>query len=87
MKALTILKILKSMTPLDNEELQGDFNEAIAELEALLEPKTCASCKLNVPRGDWFVCTSTMSLSYVESGKYPTTRFDYCCANYEPKDK
>ena len=75
-KALEILKHMKQTdTPYNFRECELD--EAIAELEALQQPKRCDGC--------WYGKTTINSVICGKNGTYKEA--DYYCKYYYPKEQ
>jgi len=88
MKALEILKAIKYPVFSTYEKYGGfcekDYEEAIAELEALLEPKSCDGCKYHVDSDvdGWGVCINIGSWLYIEETPAHAT-----CVYHESKEQ
>lgn len=83
-KALEILKLFQSDkykfesgAPLWKPELDSKMKEAIAELEALQQPKRCDGC--------WYGKTTINSVICGKSGTYKEA--DDYCKYYNPKEQ
>ena len=78
MKALDFLKCMRKDTPCEQDEL----DEAIAELEALQQPKSCESCKHWKVRNKLVRSNECFKLS----GSIMTPR-DFYCSEFEAKEQ
>ena len=79
MKALNFLKHMKQTdTPYNFRECE--LNEAIAEIEKDMKPKTCEGCKQS-----WEPNNQTFHKYFCEYLKIPI-HGDFYCNRYKPKD-
>ena len=78
MKALRALKIVLKDTILTSQ--RAYLEEAIAELEEAMKPKTCYGCKQS-----WEPNNQTLHKYFCEYLKIPV-HGGFCCNRYEPKD-
>ena len=79
MKALEFLTKLKQSRDFDGN-LEYSLDEAIAELEEAMKPKTCKGCKQS-----WEPNNQTFHKYFCEYLKIPI-HSNFCCNRYEPKD-
>ena len=85
-KALEILKDIRADDYFDKymnmtyEEIDLLLNEAIAELEEAMKPKTCEGCKQS-----WEPNNQTFHKFYCEYLRIPV-HSDFYCNRYEPKE-
>ena len=75
-KALEFLKQMKDDTPCEWKEL----DEAIAELEEAMKPKTCDGCEQS-----WKPNNQTFHKYFCEYLQIPI-HGNFCCNKHEPKD-
>ena len=78
MKALRALKIVLKDTILTSQ--RAYLEEAIAELEEAMKPKTCYGCKQS-----WEPNNQTFHKYFCEYLKIPV-HGGFCCNRYEPKE-
>ena len=84
MKALEILKKPHHTSKFNNVTMvvykKDQIDEAIAELEALQQPKSCDGCKQS-----WKPNNQTFHKYFCEYLQIPV-HGDFCCNKHEPKD-
>ncbi len=84
MKALTFLTKLKQSRDFDGN-LEYSLDEAIAELEELMKPKSCEGCKLV------YSCKFSIKQKINNSDGYDVIitipRKAFYCSKYEPKEQ
>ena len=80
MKALRALKIVLKDTILTSQ--RAYLEEAIAELEELMKPKSCETC-LHRSHLDEALTNKVTNGFCVENGFF--TKRGFCCNRYEPK--
>jgi hypothetical protein len=76
------LKILHHFNSFCGAELSNDINEAIAELEEFMKPKSCNECKWQIDETEkqhkWCGIHGTSKVGYEMN--------DFYCNRYEPKE-
>ena len=83
-KALELLKSLKLYFGSKQVLLQTQIDEAIAELEELMKPKSCSTCK----HGTMYMGTDRKWCeASIKQDGMTTVDKDFCCNRYEPKDE
>ena len=94
MKALQILIYIRRNKFIMDLLDEDSINEAIAELEALQQVKSCEGCKYCIKDSNdtdvWLECRcpdSPMQYTSVITDIVGYLTTDFCCNRYEPKEK
>jgi len=89
MKALELLLQYQYADEIGGEMMKYELDEAIAELEELMKPKSCSTSKHWGFNGDVYDdeqprdCLKGISEGYCIA----QTDSDFCCNRYEPKEQ